>query len=63
MTHEKRETPIPPLTCEMCEWARQCGSEVWECDACGRRRDFRPAGQLSLYRDDNEPNRDRRNGR
>ena len=56
--------PIPRLSCEMCEWARQCGAKVWECDACGLRRDFRAHGQFALFRDDDEPNLDRReNGR
>ena len=41
--------PIPPQGCEICEWARQCGSRVWECDACGRRRDFRAGAQLELH--------------
>ena len=52
--------PIPPQGCEICEWARQCGSRVWECDACGRRRDFRAGAQLELLRGDDEPNVDRR---
>lgn len=51
--------PIPPQNCEICEWARQCGSRVWECDACGRRRDYRRGAQLELYREDDEPNVDR----
>lgn len=51
---------IPPQDCEICEWARQCGSRVWECDACGQRRDFRLGAQLELYREDDQPNLDRR---
>ena len=52
--------PVPRQACEICEWARQCGSRVWECYACGRRRDFRSGTQFELYRDDGEPNADGR---
>lgn len=53
-------SPGPPYDCDYCQWAFECGSRAWSCDACQSSHDLRDNAQLTMIRDDGSVNQENR---